>query len=915
MGTITTLRPSATSSGVGWTATPSGTLNGVTSDDSDSTYALWSGTGSALILPTPADAPPAGERRHQVRLRMRGEDGDAWGAVRLTSGGLIAGAAAQFSASPGTVNGAWGFGAPLDGSTVLSAYVTGQTSGVKIEELYLDVDSRLAPTFTPEVLDSTGSPTITDTSQPSLLASSPALDGLSARQYRYWVTSGATIVWDTGVVTGAAPTVQTDPLDNGSYTAHFQIWSTIGQNTAYASDEEALAFTVTVGSVPAPDNPTVTAVDGTPFYELEVCAPYAGDFDDVQAWIEIQRVDCDKSVTVAVLGPLATDECATTTDYSHPRTGTGATCDHPAGDCCSYYRARTVGRIDGALQISNWSDVFNAGLPQGLTVMWPSTAASIPSGWTRVTELDGKYPKQIPDGSTQPGSTGGAATHTHTVPTHTHSMNHTHTTTGSSSTAVGTSPGNDGATGTTAVLSSHTHTVGAQSTAVVDSATAVPSTGAVANDPARVDVVWIEPDGSGPEGVPVGAAALTVDTSLSWGEFVNGRFAHFKGAATGGDGGAAHASVMEGHTHSVGAHTHAGTSHSHSTASSSFISNKSMFSGTVSSIWASQHSHTVTAASTATGSLSTNSADVSSSQVGNYPPYYELLAKVNDTGAPDLPVGLICAWRGSLGSIPRHWQLCDGTNGTPNFFGRYPKGSTSVGATGGSLNPHSHSTPSHTHTTSGHTHTQTMAASTAATANLSNTNVVTMATSAHTHTIASTDSTTPTVGSSTSGTLASTTSEPPYQEVAFIQLVEEPTPPPDPVVTCLTWDEDYHLIRSEDSTGPLWAQVGGLITWDRDRPFTSSIGVMGTRFVDSDTPGGRNLHLAAAVESEAELVNLMALLNRPLVLVSPSDSEEVWAAPISSSVKVIKIGRIRQVTADFTATGPQPAPQLADVGV
>jgi hypothetical protein len=68
------------------------------------------------------------------------------------------------------------------------------------------------------------------------------------------------------------------------------------------------------------------------------------------------------------------------------------------------------------------------------------------------------------------------------------------------------------------------------------------------------------------------------------------------------------------------------------------------------------------------------------------------------------------------------------------------------------------------------------------------------------------------------------------------------------------------------------------------------------------------------VESEAELAQLQAVLARPLVLVSPSDAAEVWAAPVASSVKVIKVGRVRQVTADFIATGPQPSPQLADVG-
>src|SRR5690606_35037452 len=67
MVTITTLRPSATQSGVGWVAQPTGALHEVTADDLDTTYALWSGDGSALILAVPSSSPPPGEWRHQVR--------------------------------------------------------------------------------------------------------------------------------------------------------------------------------------------------------------------------------------------------------------------------------------------------------------------------------------------------------------------------------------------------------------------------------------------------------------------------------------------------------------------------------------------------------------------------------------------------------------------------------------------------------------------------------------------------------------------------------------------------------------------------------------------------------------------------------------------------------------------------------
>jgi hypothetical protein len=55
------------------------------------------------------------------------------------------------------------------------------------------------------------------------------------------------------------------------------------------------------------------------------------------------------------------------------------------------------------------------------------------------------------------------------------------------------------------------------------------------------------------------------------------------------------------------------------------------------------------------------------------------------------------------------------------------------------------------------------------------------------------------------------------------------------------------------------------------------------------------------------------VLARPLVLISPSDAEEVWAAPVAESVRIVKVGRIRQVTASFIGTGPEPPPQLADV--
>lgn len=925
-GSITTLRPSSTSSGVGWTPS-TGTLHGVTSDNSDATYATWGGSGSPLILATPADAPPVGERRHQVRIRARGEDGDAWWAVRLSSGGLVAGAAAQFTASPGTVIGSWGFGAPPDGSTVLYTYVTGQSTGVKITELYIDVDSREAPTFTAEMMDGSGAATttISDTAQPTVRASAIDLDALAARQYRYWVTQGATIVWDTGIVSGAAVNRQTSALDNGSYTAHLQIWSTLGQDTAYASDEETLAFTVLVGQVASPENPTVEPIDGSPFYSLEACAPYVANLDGAVGYVEIQRVDCpgegETLTSIAMLGPLATDECATWVDYTLPRSGVGRTCDHEPDQCCSYYRARTVGREDGDLRISNWSDVYDPGIPSGLIVMWPGTNASIPAGWDRTTELDGKYPKGIATAATSPGATGGAATHFHVLPTHTHDTSHSHTVTGATGAATGTANSNDGAVGTTAALSTHTHTRPATNSSTVLSGATTPGSGTALNDPARAEVIFMESDGT-PLGVPDGAVALTLDVALSgWADssLANTGGRYLKGAAAAGDAGTTASSLVAAHLHSIDVHTHTGTSHTHtSSPTGSFASNRSLFAGPTTVLWTSSHTHPI-AIGTAS-SIALNSGGSGSSGVSGQldPPYRMLRLQENTSGVDSLPVGLIGLWRGSLGTIPDNWALCDGTGGTPNMLGLYPRATTDapvVNTTGGSLAPHNHTSPSHTHTTTGHAHTETVSSAAAATAAVSATNTVTVVTGTHTHTAGNTDSTTPTVVSSTSGTLADTTTEPPYGEVAFIQMVEEPVPPPDPTVFCLEWADDEHLIRSTGPTGPVWAPILGKFEWDVDRPFTAATGINGSRFVTSAPPGGRNLKMTAAVENEADLAQLRAVLARPLVLISPSDANEVWAAPVSESVRIVKIGRIRQVSATFIGTGPQPPPQLSDVGV
>lgn len=73
--------------------------------------------------------------------------------------------------------------------------------------------------------------------------------------------------------------------------------------------------------------------------------------------------------------------------------------------------------------------------------------------------------------------------------------------------------------------------------------------------------------------------------------------------------------------------------------------------------------------------------------------------------------GMIMLWSGSTGTIPSGWQICDGTNGTPDLRNRFIVGAGStyaVNATGGSADAivvsHSHTATSSV-TDPGHTHT------------------------------------------------------------------------------------------------------------------------------------------------------------------------------------------------------------------
>lgn len=74
-------------------------------------------------------------------------------------------------------------------------------------------------------------------------------------------------------------------------------------------------------------------------------------------------------------------------------------------------------------------------------------------------------------------------------------------------------------------------------------------------------------------------------------------------------------------------------------------------------------------------------------------------AAVADLSPHLVPTGAITMWSGSLASIPTGWQLCNGTNGTPDLRNRFVVGagaSYAVGTNGGS-NTKTTSSDTHNH--------------------------------------------------------------------------------------------------------------------------------------------------------------------------------------------------------------------------
>jgi len=401
----------------------------------------------------------------------------------------------------------------------------------------------------------------------------------------------------------------------------------------------------------------------------------------------------------------------------------------------------------------------------GVIFIWTGTNATIPSGWERVTALDGYFPKGTA-AETNPGTTGGNSTHSHTSDSHTHTnADHTHTVYVAAGTS-GTACEDDSGT-PDAILYNHTHansTSGSVSGFSCGSASATYAS--VSNNPPYHEVIFITPT-SDTADLPTGVVCL-FDTSVPDGFYAcdgnnstpNLVDKYIRGAATSGDAGGTGGSTTNIHTLN---HTHT-TSHSHSAATSGTGNNVDRNSKVAAgSIQQGNHTHSITLPAV---TPSTTDGDTSLTTTETVEPAYTKLLAIKNSSASTAPNGAIGLWIGTLANIPNGWILCDGDNGTVDMVGRHLKITATVGEIGntGGSNSHTHASQNHGHNVS-HTHSTSITHPNAVGSCTGSGATVTNSSTTH----AVTSSTVNLVLSDAATTANSSSNEPLYTTVAFIK--------------------------------------------------------------------------------------------------------------------------------------------------
>lgn len=405
-------------------------------------------------------------------------------------------------------------------------------------------------------------------------------------------------------------------------------------------------------------------------------------------------------------------------------------------------------------------------IPSGVVILWPNSG-TLPNDYTHVSTLYNKFPKQVPNSCTNPGTCRGADSHADPSGSfcHGHSGNaisHNHS--DGTGTANQTLNKNCFGGGTGAARASHTHvgnTSSSCTTVTPANNTFTHSHTAQCIIPPYITSRYIK------KGTvvhlrkrnPIQCSIIMWNNNIScvpsnWiihcsynGCFIRGVTNGCTApGTTGGTSSHQHASAAAAHTHTQSISNHG---HTHSNPPQHVHCRQANQGG---SAVIGTHCHTTNtlAITNASGAIS-NTSGATSHQHGssnNNPQHHEIAyirttnIKMRESGIPNKGIVL---WDCTLSSIPAGLLLADGTSCTPNILGRYAKGipnnCTNPGTQSGCVN-HQHSSVTHTHNTSPTAHTHTSTGTSGAATIVTNsdpggTSGQTLATNTHTHSASS----------------------------------------------------------------------------------------------------------------------------------------------------------------------------------
>lgn len=345
-------------------------------------------------------------------------------------------------------------------------------------------------------------------------------------------------------------------------------------------------------------------------------------------------------------------------------------------------------------------------------VFWPSTHASIPSGWSRDTLWDEKFLQGV--ASDYVRSVNGGGSHTHTGTGHTHVGNqHRHTFEGVADESIVTQIEYGGRfpNVTSPPISfprRHRHNVanGAYNTITYQEETVtIESEEAM---PPYMKLIVIKPDAV-TDDIPDDAVCYTDETVLPTGfaKFAALDDSFVRAPSVGADADLAgfggpdhdHDSPAGSHDHDIDGHSHALT-----TCGQAPEQSRGEFGIPGTTVLNLQH-HSVPMGPKFLDDMTETEVVVAATS--SEPSYIKLLGIQNTSGDPTTPVGVIVGFVGAATTVPSNWQLCDGVGDTVDCQDKQIWSTVADGEIGdvGGSNLHTHTiTGNHDHDHGGHNH-------------------------------------------------------------------------------------------------------------------------------------------------------------------------------------------------------------------